>query len=300
MLTLSPAFKDRITAIHGLKGQKWLASLPELQTELVERLSLSNLQPIENLSYNYLVFASAPENKSVVLKLGVPNRELDTEILALKAYDGKGTVRLLEANPFQGVLLLERILPGESLLSIEDDRESTRIAARLMKRIWIPAPHDVEFPSAEDWCLGFQRYLDHYANRGPLPTDLVHRANELSNELLSRPQELLLHGDLHHMNILLGENNTWVAVDPKGVIGEDAFEVGSLILNPVPDLVRWPDLKAIQKQRLAILSEELNIDQGRLTAWSFVRAVLSSIWSLEDGEDWKYGVSIAEILRELI
>ncbi|RLC98125.1 MAG: hypothetical protein DRI65_18570, partial [Chloroflexota bacterium] len=104
----------------------------------------------------------------------------------------------------------------------------------------------------------------------------------------------------HHMNILLGENENWVAIDPKGVVGEAAFEVGALMLNPVPNLVHWPDLEEVQEQRLTILAEELRIEQEQLASWSFVRAVLSAVWSLGDGQDWNYGINVAEVLRELI
>ena len=301
MLKLSPDFIARIIAVHGQKGRTWLESLPELQKDIIERWSLSEIQPIQDLSYNYLVFAVTPENASVVLKLGVPHPELVTEIQSLHAFNGNGTVRILEADPSLGALLLERILPGETLLSIEDDQETTRIATQLMKKYRMPAPPGLEFPTAADWCQGFKRYLDIYSDTGPISFNLINMASHLSRELLQSSQEqFLLHGDLHHMNILSGENKNWVAIDPKGVIGEPAFEVGALLLNPVPDLIHWPDLKKIQKQRLMILAEELNIAQERLTAWSYVRAVLSAIWSVEDGGDCNYGVEIARVLRDLL
>ncbi|HDN04836.1 MAG TPA: hypothetical protein ENF27_02745 [Chloroflexi bacterium] len=301
MSLTSPAFEDRIIAVHGQTGQKWLNSLPELQEKLVQRWSMSNIQPIQDLSYNYLAFASIPKYGSVVLKLGVPHQELETEIQALQEFNGNGIVRLLKADSSQGALLLERILPGDNLLSIQDDHESTRIAARLMAKIWKPAPSKFAFPSAGDWCQGFQGYLENNPDNGPLPADLVNDAANLAKELLSTSQnKLLLHGDLHHMNILLGENENWVAIDPKGVVGEAAFEVGALMLNPVPNLVHWPDLEEVQEHRLTILAEELRIEQEQLASWSFVRAVLSAVWSLGDGQDWNYGINVAEVLRELI
>jgi len=301
MSIISPAFKDRIAAIHGHTGQKWLESLTDLQEKLARRWSLSDIRPITNLSYNYLVFATRSDQKQVVLKIGVPHQELESEILALQAFDGKGSVRLLEADPTLGALLLERILPGDNLLSIPDDQKSTRIAAGVMKKIWTPASPQIGFPTTADWCRGFQRYLEKYSDHGPLPVDLVLRASKLANQLLETSQDLLLlHGDLHHMNILLGENGRWIAIDPKGIVGEAAFEVGALLLNPVPALIDWPNLMDVQKKRLLILEESLSMDWKRLAAWSFARAVLSAVWSLEDGEDWQYGIKIAGVLNLLI
>ena len=253
MLNLSPDFIDRIIAVHGQIGQKWLKSLPELQEKLAQRWSLSDIQAIQDLSYNYIAFASTPENRSAVLKIGVPHQELETEIQALRVFNGDGTVQLLKADPSQGAMLLERILPGDDLRTIPDDNKATRIAAHLMQQVWKPVPPELNFPTSADWCQAFQRYLSRYPKVGPLPDNLVKDAAALTSELLKSPlNNYLLHGDLHHMNILLGENDNWIAIDPKGVIGEEAFEVGALLLNPVSELLDWPDLKKVQKRRLMI------------------------------------------------
>jgi len=216
-------------------------------------------------------------------------------------YNGSGSVRLLDADPSQGALLLERILPGNNLLTIQDDQESTRIAARVMKKIWKPAPPDITFPTMASWCQGFQRYKNNYTENKPIPADLIREGANLAENLLATSQkQFLLHGDLHHKNLLLGEINNWIAIDPKGVVGEAAFEVGALLLNPIPELIHRPDLIKVQEQRLKILEESLSIDQKRLASWSFVRTVLSAIWSLEDGEDWSYGIQMAAVLRDLM
>lgn len=301
MSKLSASFTDRIVSIHGRSGQKWLDNLPATQADLIHDWSLNNIQPVPDPSYNLLMFCTTASGEQVVLKMGVPHPEFSTEIKALQAFEGRSVVRVLKAAPNLGAMLLERVLPGDDLLSIQDDQESTRVAARIMKKIWIPAPPEHDFPTAEGWCLGFKRYLDRYPGNGPFPSGLALKAAQLANDLLSSSQnQLLLHGDLHHMNILSGENSKWIAIDPKGVVGEAAFELGALIMNPVPDLIHWKDLKAVLRQRLEILEEELVIGLERLAAWSFVRAVLSAIWSLEDGEDWSYGIEIALILRDLI
>ena len=301
MPTISPDFSDRIIAIHGQTGQNWLGTLADLQGKMALRWSLSDIHPIHDLSYNYLAFATTSNNTPVVLKLGVPHPELEAEIQALRVFNGSGSVRLLESDPSQGALLLERIFPGDNLLSIQDNQESTRIASSVMRKIWKPAPSNLNFPTATKWCQGFQRYLDKYSSDCYLSLDLIRNAANLSKDLLSSSQnQLLLHGDLHHKNILLGENKTWIAIDPQGVLGEEAFEVGALLLNPAPEIIHWPDLKEVQMRRLRVLEETLSIDRERLASWSFVRAVLSAIWSLEDGEDWRHAIKIAEILKDLI
>jgi streptomycin 6-kinase len=301
MPLVSPAFKERIRAVHDQTGQNWLEALPGLLDQFILRFDLRDIQPVPDLSYHYLVFGSTTGNQPVVLKFGVPHRELETGIRALRAFNGHGSVQLLAADPDAGVLLLERILPGTELRTVAEDQEATRIAAGVMKRLWLPAPAGDDFPTARDWCQGFQHYLKAYPTAGPLPIDQVRNASRLAEELLASSQDqLLLHGDLHHQNILWGEHQGWIAIDPQGVIGEACFEVGALILNPVPDLIRWPGLKDIQSRRLWILEEALAVNRERLAAWSYVRAVLSAIWSVTDHQDWRSAIRVAEILRDLI
>ena len=81
------------------------------------------------------------------------------------------------------------------------------------------------------------------------------------------------------------------------MIGEAAFEIGALLLNPYPDLVTWPDLRKIQDQRIQILVESLELDQKRVRQWSFVRCVLSAIWSVEEGDFSQYAIEVARSIQ---
>lgn len=296
---LAPAFKDRVIGVHGQTGREWLDNLPSLQDQLTQKWSLTNLEPVTDLSYNYLAYAEDYQGTPVVLKIGVPNPELRSEIQALRILNGKAAVKIFDADPELGALLLERLLPGEDLRSIEDG-DATQVAASLMKRIWTHLRHKSDFPSAADWCRGFERYSTLYPGGGPLPENLVNTASNLADDLLSSAEDqFLLHGDLHHMNILRGQRG-WTAIDPKGVIGEPGFEVGALLLNPFPELLQWPHITNIQRQRIEILADVLDVDQKRLTNWGFTRAVLSGIWSVEEDQDWRYAIQIAESLEKLL
>jgi streptomycin 6-kinase len=108
---------------------------------------------------------------------------------------------------------------------------------------------------------------------------------------------LILHGDLHHFNILSAEREPWLAIDPKGVVGEAAYEAGALLRNPLEDMSQYPH---ILKRRIAILSEMLDIDCQRILGWAVAQAVLSAWWSYEDhGQGWEPGVALAETLNNL-
>jgi streptomycin 6-kinase len=101
--------------VYGAEGEAWLQRLPAILADCERRWSLEAGLPFEPLSYNYVAPAGRGDGERVVLKVGFPCKELMGEIEALQLYDGNGTARLLEAEPDQGALLLERLEPGTSL-----------------------------------------------------------------------------------------------------------------------------------------------------------------------------------------
>jgi streptomycin 6-kinase len=271
---------------------------------MLERWNLERSNPLDQLSYNYLEYAHSPVHGPVVLKIGFPSPELFTEIKALNLYrKTTGVVKLLDWDQENGGLLLERILPGHNLTSLKDDRKATRIAAKAMLNLRKPAPNTNDFPTIKTWCQGFTRYHDAFGHGdGPLPFELFKTAKGLINELLdSSEDQFLLHGDLHHSNLLYKEDGSWVVIDPKGVVGEFASEVGPYLFNPIPDLIKQPGLEKILSNRLDILAEITLLDRQRLASWSFCRAVLAAIWSVEEREsDLSYWVEIAKHLGRMI
>ena len=104
--------------------------------------------------------------------------------------------------------------------------------------------------------------------------------DNLRDELLATSTEsVVLHGDLHHDNILQSGDG-WKAIDPHGLTGEPCYEVGALLRNPIANLERLP---AVFERRIDILTAELGFSTERIRQWSFVQAVLSAWWFYEDG-----------------
>jgi streptomycin 6-kinase len=172
----------------------------------------------------------------------------------------------------------------------------------MMHQLWRPAPADHSFPTVADWGRGFARLRAEFNGRtGPFPAKVVDKAEQLFAGLLaSAAAPVLLHGDLHHENILQAKRRPWLAIDPKGVVGEPAYEVGALLRNPIPHMFEEsPDnLRRRQARRLDILAEMLNIDRQRLWGWSLAQAVLSAWWSYEDGEPgWEPTLRLATELH---
>jgi len=316
-LELPSRFIRTVQNTFGEAGERWLESFPSLLEEAASRWGLTEIQPVPDLSYNFAAFATKSpsallpgEEESVVLKLGVPNRELTSEIAALRLYAGQGACRLLEADAEKGMLLLERLQPGRMLAALEDDDRATRIAADVIKNLWercndlghFPDMASREFIWLKDWFDGFRRLRQRFnGGTGPLPTDLVVSAEALSRELLSENKdEALLHGDFHHFNVLESARG-WLAIDPKGVIGPRGYEVGPFLINPVPGFLNGNNPQVRTERRIAILSEILGMEKERIRAWGFCHAVLSAWWSMEDNDPgWgQYSLRCAEIFRQV-
>ena len=296
-------FVKTIIGVHGEKGEAWLARFPKLLADVAERYNLTIGAPF-TLSYNYVCAATQQDGTPVVLKLSPPNWEFASEVAALRHYDVRGCVQVLDADPEAGVLILERVTPGEPLRNLPDDDEATRIAAQVMQNLWKPLPPDHNFIPVARLAEGLQRLrADHNGSTGPLPAPLVERAEGIYRELeASAPPPVLLHGDLHHENILRATRAPYLAIDPKGVAGEPAYEVGPWFYNPQPEIFQTPSLVQLLGRRLDIFTEALQMDRQRLLACAFAHSVLSAAWSIEDGGDddsWRNTIRVSEALRQL-
>jgi len=136
-------------------------------------------------------------------------------------------------------------------------------------------------PTVTDLGRGFSWYAATGDTQIPLP--LVRRAGAMYAELCETQRETrLLHGDLQHYNILEDRERGWIAIDPKGVVGEVEFELGAALRNPVERRDIFADSATIES-RIRAWSSRLPVDAGRVLRWGFAQAVLSAIWHVEDG-----------------
>ena len=282
-------------------GGRWLRKLPETLAACARRWDLT-VHPHFDLSYNFVAPATCRDGSEVVLKIGVPNPELWTEIEALRVFDGRGITRLIDVAEELGAFLTERLRPGRPLEKIDNDVQATAVAADVMKKLWKTVGEEHPFPTVGEWASGLDELRKEFEGEtGPFPEKLVDRAERVFDELLSsQGEKVLLHGDLHHWNVLSSETEGWLAIDPKGVVGEPAYEVGAWMRNPFPRLLDWPNKGLLLRQRLDLLSAELGFDRDRLKHWAFAQAVLAAWWSFEDGEgDWNQWIAMAELMLNI-
>lgn len=199
----------------------------------------------------------------------------------LEAFDGQGMARVYEH--VEGAMLLERLEPATSLSTVVvdgRDEEGTGIIADVIGRIKITdAPPST--PTAKELARGFDWYRA--TGDAQIPPWLLDEAERVYNDLAdSQTKPRLLHGDLQHYNILYDANRGWLAIDPKGIVGELEYEIGASLRNPyeTPAIFSAPQ---IIERRINKFASALKLDADRILGWGFSQAVLSAIWGVEDG-----------------
>ena len=340
-MDLPPEFISNIQNTFREDGHAFLKSLPDLIAEASTRWGLTDVQPAPTLSYNFVAFARRGEvisphetiihqtrgqgdpapTHNVVLKMGVPNREMKSEIAALKLFNGEGACRLLECDEEKYWMLLERLNPGVMLSTLEDDDEATHIAAEVMKKIWrnIPldsasllansrehtlsgtrAPALQSFILLSDWFDGLKKLRPFFnGGTGPFNEKIFERVESSVKDFFAENHmPVLMHGDFHHFNILSSERG-WLIIDPKGVIGPAGYEVGPLMINPWNSFSDGINIRLRVKRRIDILHEHLGFERERILEWSLAHAVLSAWWGIEDNTSWDFALQFAELLASL-
>lgn len=295
-MTLIPApFIARMSRLHGERGESWTAGLPKLIERCAGRFGLTAEAPYADLSWNYLLRASRHDGSPVVLKCSFLKEELTREIEVLRAYAGRGAVEVIDADDDWGVAVLQLADPGTPLSEIEDDALAAEIFCEVFRRLHETSDIGIGVPSIKEHFAAIERYRERLGGageQGPLPDNWVENAEECLAYLIATTERaVLLHGDLHHFNILRQGDEGWAVIDPKGIIGDIHFDTIQYLLN-FED--RGGTREQVLERRIAIMSERLGLDTRRIGMWGVARGVLEACWSIEEGEDWQNGIAITE------
>ena len=272
-------FKKRIAGAFGSEGERWLSELPALVERYAEKWQLHVEGPVERLSYHYVVKVRDLNKRPLILKLGVPGKDVTREIIAVRLYNGRRFAQLLAHEESGGALLLERLEPGIMLSEVKDEETAVRHYAEVWKAIRRPA--EGMFPSIGEWFDGLGEYRARYPKgEGPIPDSLVKKAQRYAKEIeATSVSNGLLHGDMHHYNILHDAKRGWCAIDPKGVVGDAYFDVVPFLFNELGD-------QDMLKRRVEAICHLLQLEGRRLLKASIALLTLQTCWAVEDGDEW--------------
>lgn len=259
----------------GVRGRTWLASVPRLVAELAERWDLDVGEPYRPGGMTGVAWrVTRADGTPCVLKVRFPEPgESLTEGTALRHFRGGAAVAVVAEDIGRAALLLERCEPGTSLLD-QPDGCATTVIAGLLAEMWSPPSPGHPFPRVAP--MG-ARWVDTIVAAREVEKPLRDKASGLLRDLLgSQPDEVVLHGDLHAANVLRAARRPWLAIDPKGYVGERAYDCAAVLRDRVT--------AELAPRRLAIVTDLLGVNPLRACGWALAQAVEGAVWCFRTGD----------------
>ncbi|WP_099157468.1 aminoglycoside phosphotransferase family protein [Virgibacillus ndiopensis] len=283
-MNLQKQFVQSVRLYFKERGEEWLQSLPNLIQYCEEKWSIQMREPF-SLSVNYVAPATMLDGKEVVVKICIPENGFLDELEALQLFQKK-MVKLIDYDKENGIIILETLSPGYTLAEIADDEEACQIAANVIKELVVPVPIKTRIPTLKAREEELKKIVEKHSNGiGPISGHTLQKALKMftyMNQTIR--QQLLLHGDFHHYNVLASGEGEWKAIDPKGLIGEIEYDLIQYMLNKLPE----KRVYEVTERRVEIFTNELNLDKERILLWGYCHTVLATAWTV-DGESYNKG-----------
>ncbi|HQZ82471.1 MAG TPA: aminoglycoside phosphotransferase family protein [Pyrinomonadaceae bacterium] len=277
------AFVENALALCGANGADWLEKLPTTVSALEQKWNITAGKHVRDLSFNFVATAKLVSGRPAILKLGLPleDAEIFGEAEYLRLANGRGVVKLLEFDGEYQAMLLECVRPGVNLKSVcrNDQSEAVAVAIDVLKRVLRPVPRSAGgFIRLDDWFDGLRRALG-----TDFPRSYAERALVMYSELSADTKNIfLLHGDLHHSNILSADREPFLAIDPKGIIGHVGYDIG-VFLNNHYNWLEWNTRLAGKLDRaIAEFASAFEVEAKTIRQWAFCQMVVSCWWMFDE------------------
>ncbi len=274
---------DGVLGMAG-RGPDWASWVERLPGRLAALLEEWELTPDGWSMHGYcsiVVPVRTSDRETAVLKVAFDvDEESEHEHLVLRHWDGNGAVRLLRADPHRRAMLLER-LHHEDLTRLPD-LEACEVVAALYPRLHLPALPQLRTVTSyvERWSAA----LATMPRSAPIPRRMVEQALSLARDLVADPAStgVIVHGDLHYLNVLAADREPWLVIDPKPMSGDPHFEPAPMLWNRMDEL--GDVVRAGVRRRFQTLVDAAGLDEARARDWVIVRMVLNAHWAVEDAQ----------------
>ncbi|MBF6320632.1 phosphotransferase [Nocardia cyriacigeorgica] len=284
MIVIPEGFVRETVGREGEPGQRWIASLPALVDELLQRWSCVPDGPVMHGRVGLVVPVRRPDLPPAVLKVSFPHPGNVFEPHAFAAWSGRGAVRLFERDDERFAMLLERA--RGTLAEIADFDTAVSALGQVSRRLAVDAPAGLPLVAdlTAEWTGELTELAAAFGN--PLPPRVLDAALDTLRDLGPDQPGTLVHGDLHDGNVLLGDREPFLAIDPKGYVGDPAYDTFTVIRSlRFAHLLFAPDAVPQLLRGLDILCEAAELDRERARRWAQVRAVKSTLWGRRHGDE---------------
>jgi len=272
---------DETEKIVGRFGQAFHDRAISQLAAYAERWGLSGYRLIPSFSANLVLTCHNAERGGAVLKLGDPEA-IRNEWQALLAFEGRGFCRTYEADPANGVLLIERVKPGTPLRDEPSLEKRISVFCSLYENLHLPPAQADGYPTYGGWVGRITEYM---SKRTDCPELYRHmaKAHEIYLSIAaSHSRETLLHGDFHHDNILRKDGGQYVVIDPKGVLGDPVFDIPRFILNEFEEEIT-PALRPKINEVIRLVEAKLRLPADLIKQTLYVETAMGNCWCVESG-----------------
>ncbi|WP_333734578.1 aminoglycoside phosphotransferase family protein [Streptomyces sp. IBSBF 3010] len=306
MIVIPEEFARTTVEREGSAGAAWLAELPQIVADLLDAWGCTPDGPLTHGGVGVILPVRRDHTPPAVLKVSFPHPGNDHEPDAFVAWGGRGAVSLYERDDRRYAMLLERA-STVTLAEAGDGDDVVVVAARLARRLAVPAPPGLPRLSerAGEWEDGLHRDDVEFAR--PLPRPVIDAALATVRELGRAQPETLVHGDLHGRNILRAEREPWLAVDPKGYVGDPAYDAGALMKSRAYALAGTHDLRSTAHRIVDVFADAAELDRERVRRWAQLHAVQAAFWArrhgfrvARGGPELEWVTAFADRLAELL
>lgn len=288
---LPEEFVTNVLNTCGDRGREWLDDLPRIVSDLEAGWQIKSKSHFADLSFNFVCPCELPDGTPAVLKIGLPINDDETasEVAALKALGGS-IVKIYRDDPGVRAILIERVYPGKNLKEVfsADPDRAVATGIREMKNTFNAESGAYEFQSLDVWFDELRAAID-----TRFPQEYVTAALSFY-ENHSGGNRFLLHGDLHHENILSSSDGTFRVIDPKGIIGNIGYEIAVFLNNHAT----WVRDRESVESAVGEFSKAFDVPKNELKSWAFAQQVLGVWWDYDGGgRMWEERLKVCDYWR---
>ena len=284
---IPPALANRIRSYHPSVGHRWLRELPGQIASCVTRWDLTLLPAFESGGdASWTAPVKQSNGEMAVLQITVPMPVVHDHVTALKAWAGRGAVRLFAHDATIRATLMELCVPGTDAGDMSP-ADADDIAAEVLPQLWAAdlPPSDVPETLAGNTATRAQLMEERADQFGDAvdPGPFREAAQLFTSLPASSDRAVLLHGDFHRRNVLLAERG-WLAIDPASMVGDPSFDVARFLMNDVHE--------AGTISRVDALADRLGLERHRTRAWLFALGTQAGSWFLSIGDKARHDAFI--------
>ncbi|MFJ4787781.1 aminoglycoside phosphotransferase family protein [Streptomyces sp. NPDC088794] len=282
MIEVPETFARSTVEREGETGAVWLTELPGIVDELLRVWGCTQDGEVMHGGVGVIVPVRRPDRSPAVLKVSFPHPGNVHEPDAFEAWHGRGAVLLYARDDERFAMLLERVHTS-TLAEVEDGDEVVSVAGRINRRLAVPAPPDLPRLREQTDVWEQQLRTDAEEFGDALSRRTVDAAVATVREVGREQPDLLVHGDLHGRNILRAEREPWLAVDPKGCVGDPAYDSGALLKSRGLGILEADDQGKAVHRILDVFAEAAEVDRERVRRWAQFHAVQAAFWARRHG-----------------